>query len=120
MNYDALFVNPIGRTSKAEFIPALVVVLAAIAFFAFMVGGRTAQFCMLVLLYPAFVLLSRRLRDMGHPGWLALVPATVALLAFGRVLDYYSLGAAVDSALPTAAFAVCAGFALWACAGRSK
>jgi uncharacterized membrane protein YhaH (DUF805 family) len=120
MNYDALFVNPNGRTSKADFIPALVVVLAAIAFFAYMVGGRTAHFCMLVLLYPAFTLLSRRLQDMGYSGWIALVPALVALAAFGAVVDYVSFGAAVDAALPWAALAVFAGFALWACVSRSK
>jgi uncharacterized membrane protein YhaH (DUF805 family) len=120
MNYDALFVNPDGRTTRAEFVPALIVVLAAIAFFAYMVGGRTAHFCMLVLMYPAFVLLARRLQDMGYSGWIALVPALLALVAFGVVLDYFNFGAAFDAALPWGALAVSAGFALWACVGPAK
>lgn len=64
LNYDALFVNPLRHTTRVQYIPALLTVLAAIAFFGWFVGGRTAQFCMLVLLYPAAVLLVRRLRDL--------------------------------------------------------
>lgn len=119
-NYDALFVNPVGRTSQAEFGPALVTVLLAIAFFGYMVGGRTAQFCMLVLLYPAFVLLARRLQDMGYSGWLVLVPLALQKATFGVVLGYISLGEALDGAVPWVALAVSAAFGLWACVGRSQ
>jgi uncharacterized membrane protein YhaH (DUF805 family) len=118
-NYEARFVSPVGRTAQAEFIPALVTVVAALVFFAYMVGGRTAHFCMLMLLYPAFVLLSRRLQDMGHSAWL-LLPVIVSMLAFSVVLDYFSFGAAIDSGLPWAAVAIAAAFALWAGVGRSK
>lgn len=120
MNYESLFVNPRGRTAQAAFVPALALVVAAIVFFGYMVGGRTAHFCMLMLLYPAYVLLARRLRDMGQPAWLALIPALVSVAAFGVVLDYFSLGTAADSGLPWGAAAVAAGYALWAGAGRSK
>ena len=120
MNYDTLFVNPNGRTSQAEFGPALVTILVAIAFFGYMVGGRTAQFCMLMLLYPAFVLLARRLQDMGYSGWLTLVPAVLQLATFGVVLGYFSLGGALDGTLPWVGLAVSAAFGLWACVGRSK
>jgi uncharacterized membrane protein YphA (DoxX/SURF4 family) len=119
-NYDALFVSPKGRTAQAVFIPALIVVVLAIAFFGYMVGGRTGYFCMLMLLYPAYVLLGRRLQDMGQPGWLVLAPAAVSLLAFGAVLNYFSFGAAVDHGLRWGAVAVSAGYAVWAGVGRAK
>ena len=61
--FDSLFVRFNGRTSRAEFVPALITLLAVVAFYAFLVGGRTAQWCLAVLLFPAFILLARRLRD---------------------------------------------------------
>lgn len=115
MNYDALFINPIGRTSRGEYVPALLTVLAALAFFAYLVTGRTAQFCMLVLLYPAFVLLARRLRDMGHSAWLVLVPLVPLLLSFAVQLGYLSLGSALAVPLWWAALALSAAYALWGC-----
>lgn len=115
MNYEALFVNPTGRTSRAEYIPALITVVAAIAFFAWMVTGRTAHFCMLVLMYPAFVLLAQRVRDMGYSAWLVLVPLAVTLTAFAVVLGYFSLGVSVDGALAWIALVVSGLFALWGC-----
>jgi uncharacterized membrane protein YhaH (DUF805 family) len=119
MNYEALFVNA-GRTPQAAFIPAVVTVAVAIAFFAYMVGGRTAHFCMLMLVYPAFVLLARRLQDMGYSRWMALVPTVLALVAFAAKLQYISFGAVVDHGLVWGATAVAVGFALFACVGRSK
>jgi uncharacterized membrane protein YhaH (DUF805 family) len=116
MNYDALFVNPNGRTSRAQFVPALLTVLASIAFFAYLVTGRTAQFCMLVLLYPACVLLARRVRDMGYPAWLVLVPLGLMLASFGIQLGYVTLSGTLDAALPWVALAVSGAFALWGCA----
>ncbi len=120
MNYDGLFVQFNGRTAQAAFIPAAITVIAAIAFFAYMVGGRTAHFCMLMLVYPAFILLARRIQDMGYSGWIALVPTVVALLAFGTTLAYFSFGAALDASLPWIAVAVGAIFGLWACVGKSN
>lgn len=119
LHYEGLFVRVRGRTATKDFIPALVMVLAAIVFFGYMVGGRTGHFCMLMLLYPSYVLLARRLQDMGQPGWLALVPALVSVLTFGVVLDYFSFGPSFDSGLPWGAVAVSAGYALWAIAGKS-
>ena len=72
MHYEALFVNPAGRASRAEYIPALISLAAALLFFAYLVTGRTAHFCMLVLMYPAFVLLAQRVRDMGYSAWLVM------------------------------------------------
>jgi uncharacterized membrane protein YhaH (DUF805 family)/uncharacterized membrane protein YphA (DoxX/SURF4 family) len=119
-SYDALFVDPKGRTSRSHFLPALVVVLAAIAFYAFIVTGRTAEFCMLVLLYPLFTILTRRLRDMGQSPWLALVPVVLMLMAFAVKLGYLSMGGAIDSALTWIALAVTAAYLVWGCASADK
>lgn len=81
-DYDAHLVDPRGRTATAVFIPALVVVLLAVAFFLGVVTGRTAHFCALVLMYPTFVLLARRTRDAGHAAWLVLIPLLPLLAAF--------------------------------------
>ena len=120
MNFDALFVNPNGRTSRAQFVPAMITVLSVIAFYAFVVTGRTSQFCILVLLYPAFVLLARRLRDMGYSAWLLLAPLALLLVSFAIQLGYFSLGDAIDGALPWVALAVSAAFALWGCVSQVK
>jgi uncharacterized membrane protein YhaH (DUF805 family) len=118
MNYEALFVNPKGRTPRAEYVPALITVVAVIAFFAFMVTGRTAQFCMLMLMYPTFVLLARRMHDMGHSALLLLVPLALTLAAFTVRLGYASLEPTFDAALLWTALVVSAGFGLWGCVKR--
>lgn len=120
MNFDALFVNPNGRTSRGQFVPALLTVLAAIAFFVFLVTGRTAEFCMLVLMYPLFVLLARRLRDMGYSAWLLLLPLVLVLASFAIRLGYVSLGGTLDGTLAWMSLAVCAAVALWGCVGQSR
>jgi hypothetical protein len=63
-NYDSLFASPNGRASRAQFLPALIVLVAVVVFYAFMVKGRTATFCLLVLVYPGLMLHARRLHDM--------------------------------------------------------
>jgi len=120
MNYDTLFVNPNGRTSRALYVPALITVLAVTAFYEFVVTGRTAQFCMLVLLYPTFVLLARRLHDMGYTAWLVVCPLVLMLTTYAIQLGYFSLGDAIDGVLPWIALAVTALFMLWGCVSQSK
>ena len=88
MNFESLFVNPSGRTSRGQFIAALITLLAVVAFYAFLVRGRTAQWCMLVLVFPAFVLHARRLHDMGHTAWLLLAPAVLMVVAFAIWLQH--------------------------------
>jgi hypothetical protein len=87
-NFDDLFVDPRGRSSTALFTPALITVVLAIAFFLYYVTGRTAQFCALTLMYPAFVLLTRRVRDMGHSPWLVLILLLPTLGGFAVLLGY--------------------------------
>lgn len=120
MNYESLYVNPNGRTSRAEYLPALIVLALAVAFYALFVTGRTAIFCALVLLYPGVVLLTRRLHDMGRSGWLLAVPTVVMLAAFGIWLHYFSLGAQLDGVVPLVALALAAAFVLWGCVGKAK
>jgi hypothetical protein len=128
-NYDALFVNNVGTTAKRHYVPAMVLVLAVIAFYAYFVPGRSGAFSMLVLLYPLFTVLIRRLRDMGQHPWLLFVPVMFMLLAFDIRLGYFSLsksvagggfGESADGLLTWFALIVTAGFVLWGAAGRGK
>jgi uncharacterized membrane protein YhaH (DUF805 family) len=120
MTFESLFVNPNGRTSRGQFIPALITLLAVVVFYAFLVTGRTAQWCLVVLLFPAVILHARRLHDMGHTAWLLLAPALLMVAAFAIWLGIVSLGARFDATVPLIALAVSAGFALWGCIGRGK
>jgi uncharacterized membrane protein YhaH (DUF805 family) len=120
MTFESLFVNPNGRTSRGEFIAALITLLAVVVFYVLLVPGRSGQWSMAVLLFPAVILHARRLHDMGHPAWLLLAPAFLMVVAFAIWLGLVSLGAQVDAALPLIALAVSAGFALWSCIGRGK
>jgi uncharacterized membrane protein YhaH (DUF805 family) len=119
-SFDFLFVNPRGRTPRGQFVPALITFVAVAAFYAFLVKGVTAHWCMLMLVYPGLVLHARRLHDMGHGGWLLLIPGVLSILAFVVWLRLASFGAPFDTALPVAALAVCAAFALWGCLGSSR
>lgn len=120
MKYDTLFINPNGRTSRAGFVPAMITILAVMAFYIFLVTGRTAQFCLLVLMYPAFVLLARRVQDMGHAGLWVIIPLALMLLMHLTQLDYLSLGDPLNTTLYWIAHAVSAGFVLWGCIGASE
>ncbi|MFZ9584603.1 MAG: hypothetical protein ACO280_06555 [Pseudohongiellaceae bacterium] len=112
-HFDALFVAGGGRSSRAEYVPALVTVVAALAFFHYEVTGRTATFCMLMLVYPSAVLLSRRLRDLGQPVGLLALPLLLTLASFGVELGYLSLGAGVDAVMSWLALGVAGLFLLW-------
>jgi uncharacterized membrane protein YhaH (DUF805 family) len=118
--FDLQFVNPNGRTSRAQFVPAVIVLVAVVVFYAYLVTGRTAMWCMVVLLYPGIVLHARRLHDMGYTAWLLLVPGALMVAAFAIWLQIFSLGAQLDAMVPMIALAVCAAFALWGCIGKSQ
>jgi uncharacterized membrane protein YhaH (DUF805 family) len=120
MNFESLFVNPNGRTSRSQFVPALITLVAVILFYKYLVTGRTAQWCLLVVLFPAFILHARRLHDMGHAAWLLLVPTILLIAAFGIWLGLVSFGAQLDSIVGLAALAVSAAFAIWGCIGKGQ
>lgn len=119
-NYDALFVNNQGNTSRGDYLPAMAVVLLTTAFFGLIVTGRTADFCMLVLLYPLFTVLIRRFRDMGRHPWLLFAPVMLMLLAFDISLGYFSLGEPADGTFSWIAIAVTAVFIVWGAAGTTR
>jgi uncharacterized membrane protein YhaH (DUF805 family) len=120
MNFDTLFVNFKGRTPRSQFVPALITFVAVVLFYAFLVKGRTAQFCMLVLLFPAFVLHARRLHDMGRSAWPLLVPIALMVAAFSIWLGYLKLSAPLDSVVTMGALVISAAFALWGCIGQGQ
>ena len=118
MNYDTLFVNPAGRTGRGQFVGALITVLAAFAFYYFLVPGRNSQWVQLTLLFPAVVLLARRLHDMGRSGWLLIVPA--ALILATAWLHFYVPGGQAKTSVAAAAAIVSAGFIGWGLIGKGQ
>jgi uncharacterized membrane protein YhaH (DUF805 family) len=119
-SFDFLFVNPSGRTPRGRFTAALMTLLAAAAFYAFLVKGATAHWAMLMLVFPGIVLLARRLHDMGRSAWPVLVPAVLMVVAFANWLHLISLGSPLATAVAVAALAVSAGFAVWCCIGSGQ
>jgi uncharacterized membrane protein YhaH (DUF805 family) len=118
MNYDTLFVNPAGRTARGQFVGALITLLAAFAFYYFLVPGRNSQWVQLVLLFPAIVLHARRLHDMGWTAWPLLVPA--ALVVATAWLYLFIPGAEVKGVVAVATLIVSAGFIVWGLIGKSQ
>jgi uncharacterized membrane protein YhaH (DUF805 family) len=119
-SFDFLYVNPNGRTSRGQFVAALIVLLMVAAFYAFIVKGLTAHWCMLMLVFPGVVLHARRLHDMGHSAWLVLVPGVLIVLAFAGWLRLITLSAPLNTAVPLSALVVAAAFALWGCLGSGE
>lgn len=120
VSFPSLFVHLNGRTSRGQFVPALITLLAVVVFYAYLVTGRTAEWCLLVLVFPGVILHARRLHDMGHTAWLLVVPAVLVVVAFAIWLHLVSFGAPLNTAVPVAAIAVAVVFALWGCIGRGQ
>ncbi len=118
MNFEALYVNPAGATAKPQYVPALVVLLAVVAFYYWLVPGRTGQFALLMLAYPGLVLHARRLQDMGKPGWLVLLPG--AAIVATAWLHLSGTGGSVVSFVTGAAVGLSAAFILWGLLGKDK
>lgn len=118
MNYDTLFVSPAGRTGRGQFIGALITLLAALAFYYFLVPGRNSQWVQLTLLFPAVVLHARRLHDMGRSAWPLLVPA--ALIIATAWLYFYVPGAQAKGSVAVVAQIVSAGFIGWGLIGKGQ
>jgi len=118
MNYDTLFVSPAGRTPRGQYVGALITLLAAFAFYYFLVPGRNSQWVQLVLLYPAVVLHARRLHDMGRAAWPVLVPA--ALIVAMAWLYLFVPEAEVKGVVAAAAVIVSAGVIVWGLVGKSQ
>lgn len=115
-SWNALFVQPGGRTSRAQFTVALVPLMLATAWYA--VKGPAVDYApwgVLVLVYPAVALHIGRLHDMGRSPWLTLVPAVLSVLAMLVWAGRISLGATLDATVPVAALVACTGLAAWCC-----
>jgi uncharacterized membrane protein YhaH (DUF805 family) len=115
MRYETLFVDFNGRTSRGEFVGALIPLVAAAAFYCFLVKGRTGEWVLVMLLFPATVLHARRLHDMSQTAWLLLIP--IALNATAISLHMNSRAQPLVS---LTALAVSAGFLLWGVAGKGQ
>jgi uncharacterized membrane protein YhaH (DUF805 family) len=117
-NFDSLYVSWAGRTGRDHFIGALIVVLAAFAFYYFRVPGRNSQWVQLTLLYPAAVLLARRLHDMGRSAWPVLVP--VVLILAMAWLYLFVPGSEAKGGIKIAAIVVSAAVIVWGLIGKSQ
>ena len=111
--YDDFFIDHRGHTSKGDYIPAMITVLAIMAFYGYFVPGRSGDFSMLVLVYPLFILLIRRFRDMGHSPWWTFAPLLLVLFAFDVQLEYFSLGEIGDGLINWLATIGTAAVVLW-------
>jgi uncharacterized membrane protein YhaH (DUF805 family) len=119
MNYQSLFANPAGRTSRGRFVGALIVLLLVAAFYYFLVkAGRNGEWVLFTLLYPAFVLHARRLHDMGRTAWLLIIPG--ALFAAAIWLLMISGDARLGGPVTLSALAVSAAAALWGLIGKGQ
>jgi len=118
MNFDTLFVNWAGRTAHNQYIGALITVLAALAFYYFRVPGRNSMWVQLVFLYPAAVLVARRLHDMGRSAWPLIVP--VALVIAMAYLYLYVPTFEAKTTVKWAAIIVSAAFMVWGLIGKSQ
>jgi uncharacterized membrane protein YhaH (DUF805 family)/uncharacterized membrane protein YphA (DoxX/SURF4 family) len=120
MTWDTLFVHSRGRTSREQFIGALIPLAIVVWWYARANPTVYPQWSLLVLLFPAVVLSARRLHDMGHSGWLLLVPSVLTIAAM-MIWDHrLNLGAQLNYAVPLAALVVFIGIALWGCLAKGK
>jgi uncharacterized membrane protein YhaH (DUF805 family) len=117
-SFEARYVDAGGRTSRGDFLPALAILLAAAAFYHFLVPSLLVRWILPVLLVPALVLHARRLRDMGQKAWWLLAPAALILAAvwIGAADPDHALLAPVG----WAAAAVAVGFMLWGAIGNRQ
>jgi uncharacterized membrane protein YhaH (DUF805 family)/uncharacterized membrane protein YphA (DoxX/SURF4 family) len=118
--WDTLFVHSKGRTSREHFIPALIPLAIVVWWYAQASPNVYPQWSLLVLLFPAIVLLARRLHDMGHSGWLLVVPAVLTVVAMAIWDHRLDLGAQLNFAVPLAALIIWVGFTLWGCIGKGR
>ena len=118
MNFDTLFVYASGRTPRNQYIGALITLLVSLGFYYFLVPGRNSQWVQLVFLYPAVVLLARRLHDMGRAAWPLVVPA--ALVVVMAYLYLYAPASGAKVSVKWAAIVVWAAFMVWGLVGKSQ
>jgi uncharacterized membrane protein YhaH (DUF805 family) len=120
MTFDTLFVHSKGRTSREHFMAALIPLAIVVWYYTRTGPDQYALWGVLVLLFPAVVLHARRLHDMGHSGWLLLVPAVLTIAAMAIWDHLLDLGPQLNNAVPLAALIVFVAFALWGCISKGR
>lgn len=118
-NYDALMVNWRGATSRTAYCPAMATIIAVYAFYFWVGVNGTVQFSILVLLFPLGVLMARRLRDMARPATLVFAALVPLVLAFFVHFEYFSLGAALNTAITWLALILSMAMIGWGAASES-
>ena len=117
MNFLDLFTNPIGRTSRGQYIGGLIPFVAAVVFYYLLVKGLNGEWVLFTLLYPAFMLHARRLHDMGLTAWLLILPGALIGVA---IRPHVGPRTALENTLAEASLAVMAVIALWCCIAKGK
>ena len=118
VSYEARFANPSGRTSRGDFIGALIPLLAAAALYFFLVKNRNGDWVLVTLLFPAAVLHARRLHDMGQTAWLLLIPGLLDVTAIW--LHMNKSNPEIRPGVVLAAVVVSAAFVLWGLIGKGQ
>jgi hypothetical protein len=113
--FHSVYVDVGASTARGPYIAALVTLLVAVWFYAYLVTGRTAIYCMLVLMIPGTILLNGRLRDMGRKASLLILPASLLLCAFAIWLKLVEPVGWLGHAVPGTALVVTAAIAAWGC-----
>jgi uncharacterized membrane protein YphA (DoxX/SURF4 family) len=120
VTFGSVYVNVGERIARGPYAAALITLLVAVVFYAYLVTGRTAMYCMLVLMIPGVILLAGRMRDMGRGVALLILPASLLLAAFCLWLKLVEPVGDQGRALPGAALVVLALFALWGCLAPAR
>lgn len=118
MTYETLFANPNGRTSRGDFVGALIPLLATAALYFFLVKNRNGDWVLVTLLFPAAVLHARRLHDMGQTAWLLIIPGVLDATAIW--LHMAGRNPEFRPAVTLAALIVSAGFVVWGLIGKGQ
>lgn len=112
MTYEELYVNPAGRTSRTAFIGALIVLVAAAAFYVLLATpGLNRDWVLTTLMLPALALHARRLHDMGQSGWLLLAPAIAD--GFAMAIHMMKIKSDLGLGVTLAAVVITVGFMAW-------
>ena len=117
MTFESLYVDWRGRTGRNAYLGALITLLAAYAFYYFLVhAGRNGEWVRTVFLFPAFVLVARRLHDMGRTALLLLLPGA-PILAF-VYLHLMNPGTAYEPVMGWVGLGLGLAFAIWGVVGK--
>ena len=121
MNFETTFANPMGRTARGPYIAGLVVLALAVAFYVLLVhAGRNGEWVLVTLLYPGFVLVGRRLHDMGKTAWLLLLPAALIAASVWMHMAGKDVGGQLQQPVSIAAHVAGAAFVLWGLIGKGQ